>query len=84
MTRFSKVSFFAKMSAIAMTGLLVSGLSVAQSASKIGFVDPVRLIEQAPQGVTALAALEEETMEVVSSGVGLERSQGRRGTWAML
>ena len=60
MTRFSKVSFFAKMSAIAMTGLLVSGLSVAQSASKIGFVDPVRLIEQAPQGVTALAALEEE------------------------
>ena len=60
MTRFSKVSFFAKMSAIAMTGLLVSGLSVAQSASKIGFVDPVRLIEQAPQGATALAALEEE------------------------
>ena len=60
MTRFSKVSFFAKMSAIAMTGLLVSGLSVAQSASKIGFVDPVRLIEQAPQGVTALATLEEE------------------------
>ena len=60
MTRSSKFSFFAKMSAIAMTGLLVSGLSVAQSASKIGFVDPVRLIEQAPQGVTALAALEEE------------------------
>ena len=60
MTRLSKFSFFAKMSAIAVTGLLVSGLSVAQSASKIGFVDPVRLIEQAPQGVTALAALEEE------------------------
>ena len=60
MTRFSKFSFFVKMSAIAMTGLLVSGLSVAQSASKIGFVDPVRLIEQAPQGVTALAILEEE------------------------
>ena len=60
MTRFSKFSFFVKMSAIAMTGLLVSGLSFAQSVSKIGFVDPVRLIEQAPQGVTALAALEEE------------------------
>lgn len=60
MTRSSKFSFFAKMSAIAMTGLLVSGLSAAESASKIGFVDPVRLIEQAPQGVTALAALEEE------------------------
>ena len=43
-----------------LIGLLVSGPSVAQSASKIGFVDPVRLIEQAPQGVTALAALEEE------------------------
>ena len=47
MTRFSKVSFFAKMS---------------QSSKFVGsfFVDPVRLIEQAPQGVTALAALEEE------------------------
>ena len=60
MTRFSKFSFFVKMSAIAMTGLLVSGLSFAQSVSKIGFVDPVRLIEQAPHGVTALATLEEE------------------------
>ena len=60
MTKISRSSFLAKLGTIMLIGLLVSGPSVAQSASKIGFVDPVRLIEQAPQGVTALAALEEE------------------------
>ena len=60
MTKISRSSFFAKWGLIVLIGLLVSGPSAAQSASKIGFVDPVRLIEQAPQGVTALAALEEE------------------------
>ena len=60
MTKISRSSFFAKLGTIVLIGLLVSGPSAAQSASKIGFVDPVRLIEQAPQGVTALAALEEE------------------------
>jgi len=60
MTKISRSSFFAKWGTIVLFGLLVSGPSAAQSASKIAFVDPVRLIEQAPQGVTALAALEEE------------------------
>ena len=60
MTGFSRTAFFAKLGAIAIVGLLVSGPSVAQSAFKIGFVDPVRLIEQAPQGATALTALEDE------------------------
>ena len=32
----------------------------AQQATRIGFVDPVRLIEQAPQGARALKALETE------------------------
>jgi len=39
---------------------LFSAPSPAQSPFKIGFVDPVRLIEQAPQGVAALAALNDE------------------------
>ena len=60
MTRSSRSSFPAKLGVIALIAALVSGPSAAQSPSKIGFVDPVRLIEQAPQGVTALAALEEE------------------------
>ena len=60
MTGFSRTAFFAKLGAIAIVGLLVSGPSIAQSAFKIGFVDPVRLIEQAPQGATALTALEDE------------------------
>jgi outer membrane protein len=42
------------------TQVLVSPTANAQTAFKIGFVDPVRLIEQAPQGVKALANLEEE------------------------
>ena len=33
---------------------------LAQTTFKIGFVDPVRLIEQAPQGARALASLEDE------------------------
>ena len=32
----------------------------AQSVTRIGFVDPVRLIEQAPQGAKALESLEDE------------------------
>ena len=42
------------------TQALVSPTANAQTAFKIGFVDPVRLIEQAPQGVKALANLEDE------------------------
>ena len=42
------------------TQALVSSTANAQTAFKIGFVDPVRLIEQAPQGVKALANLEDE------------------------
>tara|TARA_B100002052_G_scaffold102193_1_gene94357 strand:+ start:532 stop:1059 length:528 start_codon:yes stop_codon:yes gene_type:complete len=60
MTRSSRSSLSAKLGVIALMAALVSGPSAAQNPSKIGFVDPVRLIEQAPQGVTALAALEEE------------------------
>jgi outer membrane protein len=43
-----------------MTQALVSPVVVAQTPFKIGFVDPVRLIEQAPQGAKALANLEDE------------------------
>ena len=43
-----------------MTQALVSPVVVAQTTFKLGFVDPVRLIEQAPQGVKALANLEDE------------------------
>ena len=42
------------------TQALVSPTANAQTAFKIGLVDPVRLIEQAPQGVKALANLEDE------------------------
>ena len=42
------------------TQALVSSAANAQTAFKIGFVDPVRLIEQAPQGGNALAKLEDE------------------------
>lgn len=42
------------------TQTLVPPAANAQSAFKIGFVDPIRLIEQAPQGVKALANLEDE------------------------
>lgn len=43
-------------------GLLLSFSlpGLAQTSFKIGFVDPVRLIEQAPQGARALASLEDE------------------------
>ena len=43
-----------------VTQVLVSQAVVAQTPFKIGFVDPVRLIEQAPQGAKALANLEDE------------------------
>ena len=39
---------------------LASQVVAAQTTFKLGFVDPVRLIEQAPQGVKALANLEDE------------------------
>lgn len=39
---------------------LTSSWAVAQQTARIGFVDPVRLIEQAPQGAQALKKLEEE------------------------
>ena len=43
-----------------VTQALVSQAVVAQTSFKIGFVDPVRLIEQAPQAAKALANLEDE------------------------
>ena len=39
---------------------LASSWAVAQQTARIGFVDPVRLIEQAPQGAQALKKLEDE------------------------
>jgi len=39
---------------------LTSSWAVAQQTARIGFVDPVRLIEQAPQGAQALKKLEDE------------------------
>ena len=45
--------------AIFMTAVLLPAVS-AQSVTRIGFVDPVRLIEQAPQGAKALESLEDE------------------------
>ena len=45
--------------AIFMTAVLLPAVS-AQSVTRIGFVDPVRLIEQAPQGAQALESLEDE------------------------
>jgi len=45
--------------AVLMTAVLLPAVS-AQSVTRIGFVDPVRLIEQAPQGAKALESLEDE------------------------
>ena len=45
--------------AVFMTAVLLPAVS-AQSVTRIGFVDPVRLIEQAPQGAKALESLEDE------------------------
>ncbi len=45
--------------AVFMTAVLLPAVS-AQSVTRIGFVDPVRLIEQAPQGAQALESLEDE------------------------
>ena len=44
---------------VLMTAVLLPAVS-AQSVTRIGFVDPVRLIEQAPQGAKALESLEDE------------------------
>ena len=60
MPTFFRSSLPAILYAGAISFALLSTSSLAQSAVKIGFVDPVRLIEQAPQGATALAALEDE------------------------
>ena len=45
--------------AVLMMAVVLPTVS-AQSATRIGFVDPVRLIEQAPQGAKALESLEDE------------------------
>ena len=45
--------------AVLITAVLLPAVS-AQSVTRIGFVDPVRLIEQAPQGAKALESLEDE------------------------
>ena len=45
--------------AVLLTAFFLPAVS-AQSVTRIGFVDPVRLIEQAPQGAKALESLEYE------------------------
>jgi outer membrane protein len=45
--------------AVLITAVVLPAVS-AQSVTRIGFVDPVRLIEQAPQGAKALESLEDE------------------------
>ena len=45
--------------AVLITAVVLHAVS-AQSVTRIGFVDPVRLIEQAPQGAKALESLEDE------------------------
>jgi outer membrane protein len=45
--------------AVLITAVALPAVS-AQSVTRIGFVDPVRLIEQAPQGAKALESLEDE------------------------
>ena len=45
--------------AVLLTAFFLPAVS-AQSVARIGFVDPVRLIEQAPQGAKALESLEDE------------------------
>ncbi|RZO23462.1 MAG: OmpH family outer membrane protein [Candidatus Thioglobus sp.] len=45
--------------AVLLTAFFLPAVS-AQSVTRIGFVDPVRLIEQAPQGAKALESLEDE------------------------
>ena len=57
MPTFLRFSLPAMLCAVVVSLTLLSTPSLAQSNFKIGFVDPVRLIEQAPQGATAFAAL---------------------------
>ena len=45
--------------AVLITAVVLPAVS-AQSVTRIGFVDPVRLIKQAPQGAKALESLEDE------------------------
>ncbi|MBT6932688.1 MAG: OmpH family outer membrane protein [Proteobacteria bacterium] len=45
--------------AVLLAAVLLPAVN-AQSVTRIGFVDPVRLIEQAPQGAKALESLEDE------------------------
>ena len=45
--------------AVLLAAVLLPAVS-AQGVTRIGFVDPVRLIEQAPQGAKALESLEDE------------------------
>lgn len=60
MSTFFRISLPAMFYGGVISLALFSAPSPAQSPFKIGFVDPVRLIEQAPQGVAALAALNDE------------------------
>jgi len=60
MPTFLRFSLPATFYAVVVGLALWSTPSLAQSTFKIGFVDPVRLIEQAPQGATAFAALADE------------------------
>lgn len=64
MTKTLKAINFKLISLLRVVGVaslfLTSSSAVAQQTARIGFVDPVRLIEQAPQGAQALKKLEEE------------------------
>lgn len=64
MTKILKAITFKLISLLRVVGVaslfLTSSSAVAQQTARIGFVDPVRLIEQAPQGAQALKKLEEE------------------------
>lgn len=52
--------FLKRISTAALITAVVLPAVSAQSVTRIGFVDPVRLIEQAPQGAKALESLEDE------------------------
>ena len=53
--------FISSVASLSLVSLIsIFGVAEAQQSARIGFVDPVRLIEQAPQGAQALKKLEDE------------------------
>ena len=53
-------SVFKTSQILLLLATIFSVSAYGQQTARIGFVDPVRLIEQAPQGARALKALENE------------------------